>query len=157
ETAPRLCQCLPSSVYCHVPEPLTPVTATPFSPLPCPASSVVTATAPVPGSVGPVAEASVGAVFTARVAVSDVALNAVKPPVAPKPNRLAVPPSVPLVPSQAFACKLAIPLKPAAGTKRTSSRPDSNSAVPEETEPTFCQPEPPSSWYCQLPVPVRPV
>src|SRR2546423_304178 len=95
-------------------------------------------------------DVSTGALLTTHVAVSAVVLKAVLPPVLPLPFRFTLPPSLPLVWSQAYACKLTVPAKPAFGTKRIRSLPESNCVAFTDTAPKVIQFEPPSREYCHM-------
>ncbi len=95
---------------------------------------------------------SVGDVLTRQTAVSGVALNAPLPPSLP-PRLVLL-----LVPSPAYAVSVAVPRKPAFGTKRSRSVAVSSSALLGDAVEMVVHVMP-SSEYCQVPllVPVMPV
>src|SRR5262249_32613101 len=76
---------------------------------------------------------SSGALLIRQKAVSNVVLKARLPPVLFFPLRFAMPPSLPVLPSQAFPWSVTTPTNPAVGTKRIRSLPDSRRAALADT------------------------
>src|SRR6516165_8439749 len=89
---------------------------------------------------------------TVSVALPSAALKAVEPPV--PAVRSAVPPTVPLVSSQARSVSVIVPRKLLVGTKRIWSALSRSKAAVSATAGKAVQLVPPSSEYCQAPWPV---